>query len=44
MIKHKEQRVGMLVDVSNMYHSAKNLYNKKTNFQEILVKGIAGEN
>ncbi len=42
MIKHPEQRVGMLVDVSNMYHSAKNLYNKKTNFQEILVRGIAG--
>ncbi len=42
MIKHKEQRVGILVDVSNMYHSAKNLYNKKTNFKEILVKAVAG--
>ena len=29
MIKHKEQRVGVLVDVSNMYHSAKNLYKKQ---------------
>lgn len=42
MIKHKEQRVGMLVDVSNMYHSAKNLYHKRVNFKEILKEGVAG--
>lgn len=42
MIKHKEQRVGVLVDVSNMYHSAKNLYSKKVNFKEILTKAVAG--
>ncbi len=42
MIKHREQRVGILVDVSNMYHSAKNLYKRKTNFKEILVKAVAG--
>ena len=42
MIKHREQRVGILVDVSNMYHSAKNLYNRKTNFKEILAKAVAG--
>jgi uncharacterized LabA/DUF88 family protein len=42
MIKHKEQRVGILVDVSNMYHSAKNLYNRKVNFREILAKAVAG--
>jgi uncharacterized LabA/DUF88 family protein len=42
MIKHKEQRVGILVDVSNMYHSAKNLYNRKVNFKEILSKAVAG--
>lgn len=41
MIKHKEQRVGILVDVSNMYHSAKNLYNRKVNFKEILSKAVA---
>ncbi len=41
MIKHKEQRVGVLVDVSNMYHSAKNLYNRKVNFKEILSKAVA---
>jgi len=42
MIKHKDQRVGVLVDVSNMYHSAKNLYKKKVNFGEILKKAVAG--
>jgi len=42
MIKHKEQRVGILVDVSNMYHSAKNLYHKKVNFKEILKSAVAG--
>lgn len=42
MIKHKEQRVGLLVDVANMYHSAKNLYSKKVNFKEILLQGVAG--
>jgi uncharacterized protein (TIGR00288 family) len=42
MIKHPEQRVGVLVDVSNMYHSAKNLYNKKVNFREVLKESVAG--
>lgn len=41
MIKHEEQRVGVLVDVSNMYHSAKNLYNRRTNFKEILTQAVA---
>jgi uncharacterized protein (TIGR00288 family) len=42
MIKHKEQRVGVLVDVSNMYHSAKNLYRKRVNFKEVLKASVAG--
>jgi uncharacterized protein (TIGR00288 family) len=42
MIKHREQRVGVLVDVSNMYHSAKNLYNKRVNFKEVLRDAVAG--
>ncbi len=41
-MKHKEQRVGVLVDVSNMYHSAKNLYKKRVNFKEILKTAVAG--
>lgn len=42
MIKHKEQRVGVLVDVSNMYHSAKNLYHQRVNFKEVLRDAVAG--
>ena len=42
MIKHKEQRVGVFVDVGNMYHSAKNLYESKVNFKEILKTATAG--
>jgi len=36
IIKHKDQRVGVLIDVQNMYHSAKNLYQARVNFREIL--------
>lgn len=42
MIKHKDQRVGILVDVSNMYHSAKNLYKKRVNYKEVLKAAVAG--
>ena len=42
MIKHKDQRVGVLVDVSNMYHSAKNLYKKRVNFKEVLKQAVDG--
>ncbi len=40
MIKHPEQRVGVFVDVGNMYHSAKNLYNAKVNFKEVLKAAV----
>lgn len=40
MIRHKEQRVGVFVDVANMYHSAKNVYNARVNFQEILKEAV----
>lgn len=35
------QRVGVFVDVSNMYHSARNLYNARVNFSAVL-KNIVG--
>lgn len=41
MIKYKDQRVGVFVDVQNMYHSAKNLYNANVNFARILETAIA---
>jgi uncharacterized protein (TIGR00288 family) len=42
MVKHQDQRVGVLVDVSNMYHSAKNLYRKRVNYKEVLKSAVAG--
>lgn len=42
LIKSKEQRIVVLIDVQNLYYSAKNLYRKKVNFKEILNKAISG--
>lgn len=42
MAKFKEQRVGVLVDIQNMYYSAKALYGKKANFKKILEEAISG--
>ncbi|MFB6208291.1 MAG: NYN domain-containing protein [Candidatus Nanohaloarchaea archaeon] len=33
---HNDQRVGVFVDVQNMYYSAKNLYNSKVDFEKLL--------
>ena len=41
-IKPKEQRVEVLIDVQNLYYSARNLFNSKVNFKEVLKKGIDG--
>jgi len=41
-IKPKEQRVEVLIDVQNLYYSARNLHQAKVNFKEILKKSIAG--
>jgi len=41
MIKHKDQRIGVYVDVQNMYHSAKHLYKANVNFQAVLKTAIA---
>ncbi|MFH1611805.1 MAG: NYN domain-containing protein [bacterium] len=40
IIKHKEQRVAVLIDVSNMYHSAKNLYGARVNFKEVIKTAV----
>ncbi len=34
--QRKNHRVGVFVDVQNMYHSAKNLYKARVNFRELL--------
>jgi uncharacterized LabA/DUF88 family protein len=40
MIKHVDQRVGVFVDVQNLYYSARNLYQSRVNFQEILNRAV----
>jgi uncharacterized protein (TIGR00288 family) len=39
--RHINQRIGVFVDVQNMYYSAKHLYNCKVNFKTILKDAIA---
>lgn len=36
MLSLRDQRVGVFVDVQNLYYSAKNLYGAKVNFGEVL--------
>jgi len=37
MAKFAEQRVGVLVDIQNLYYSARVLYSKKVNFKNVLM-------
>lgn len=41
VMKHKEQRVSVFIDAQNLYHSAKNLYRARVNFQEILKTAVS---
>jgi uncharacterized protein (TIGR00288 family) len=41
VIKHKEQRVGIFIDTQNLYHSAKNLYHQRVNFQQVVKDALA---
>lgn len=38
---YANQRVGVFIDVANLYHSAKNLYHGRVNYQE-LMKNLVG--
>ncbi len=40
MPQHKDQRVGVFVDVQNLYYSAKQFYHSKVNFAHILKKAV----
>ena len=40
-IKHLGQRIAVLIDVQNLYHSAKNLYGARVNFGEILKLAVS---
>ncbi len=39
---HNDQRIGVFVDVQNMYYSARQLYKQKVNFNVVLKEAIAG--
>lgn len=41
VIKHDEQRVAIFIDTQNLYHSAKNIYHAKVNFDAV-VKAALG--
>jgi uncharacterized LabA/DUF88 family protein len=36
IVKNRDQRVAILVDVQNMYYSGKNLYNARINYKNLL--------
>ena len=40
-LKHPDQRVGVFIDVQNLYYSAKNLYSQKVNFGNIVKDAVA---
>lgn len=39
-IRNPEQRVGVFVDVQNLYYSARHMYNSRVNFNEILKEAV----
>jgi len=39
---YKEQRVGIFVDVQNLYYSAKFIYKSKVNFQSVMNEAVRG--
>jgi uncharacterized LabA/DUF88 family protein len=41
---YQEQRVGVFVDVQNLYYSARYIYKSKVNFRTILKEAIKGRN
>ncbi len=42
VIRHPEQRVAILIDTQNLYHSAKNLHTAKVNFGKVVEAALGG--
>lgn len=40
--RHNQQRVGVFVDVSNLYHSSQNLYKTNVHFKRLLEEAVSG--
>lgn len=43
-IKHKGQRVAVFIDVQNLYHSAKKLYNAHVDFSKVVETAVSKRN
>lgn len=41
-MRHNDQRIGIFIDVQNLYHSAKNLYRSRVNYRELIKNLTAG--
>ncbi len=41
IIKHRGQRIAILIDTQNLYHCAKNLYQARVNFAAVLKEAVA---
>ena len=41
-MKRKDQRVGIFIDIQNLYHSSKNLYHARVNYKELMKELVAG--
>lgn len=44
LVKHEGQRVAVLIDVQNLYYSARNLYGARVNFREVLKLAVSQRN
>lgn len=42
IVKNEDQRVGIFVDVQNMYYSARSLYDAKVNFGNLMEAAVSG--
>ena len=40
-MRHKDQRIGIFIDVQNLYHSAKNFYHGRVNYRELIKNLVA---
>ena len=41
-IRNPDQRVGVFVDVQNLYYSARNIYQARVKFNEVLDAAVSG--
>ena len=41
-VKHPEQRIGIFIDVSNMYMSAQHLYKTNVDFRQVMKTAVSG--